>query len=106
MDNLMTETIIKRDVMMASLASFLLLVGDPSSQCFLYFKILENLMAQHHHCNVAHHKWNRIPIMEIFHNSPCLNQDDFKSWLINLQDLYDLVVDFKSFKNDEYGAML
>ncbi len=65
----MVEMIIRGDVMMASFASFILLVGDSSSLCFLHFKILENLMAQHHHYNLAHHKWNMNPKMEIFHNS-------------------------------------
>jgi hypothetical protein len=40
MENLMVEMIVRGDVKVVSLASFLLLVGDPSNQCFLYYKRL------------------------------------------------------------------
>ncbi len=56
MENLMVEMILRRDVKVMSLASFLLLVGDPSNQCFFYYKRLEDQITQHHHCNATHHK--------------------------------------------------
>ncbi len=42
MENLMVEMIVRGDVKVVSLASFLLLVGDPLNRCFLYYKRLED----------------------------------------------------------------